>query len=44
MQRAAIFCLGSCGKVEVSPELNGAGFKTHRVPSYDVDTPDALEN
>ena len=35
MQRAAIFCLRSRGKVEVS----------HRVPSYHLDAPsDALEN
>ena len=28
----------------MSPEANGAGYKTLRVPSYDLDTPsDALE-
>ena len=45
MQRAAIFCLGCLGQVEVSPGPNGAGYKTQRVPSYDLDIPsDALEN
>ena len=45
MQRAAIFCLRRHAKVVVSPEPNGAGYKTHRVPSYDLNTPsDALEN
>ena len=44
MRRAAIFCLGRHEKVEVSPGPNEAGYKTHRVPSYDLDTPsDALE-
>ena len=29
----------------MSPGPNGAGYETHRVPSYDLDTPsDALEN
>ena len=45
MQRAAIFCLRRREEVEVSPGPNEAGYKTHRVPSYDLDTPsDALEN
>ena len=45
MRRAAIFCLGRREKVELSPGPNGAGYETHRVPSYDLDTPsDALEN
>jgi hypothetical protein len=45
MQRAAIFCLRYHEKVEVSPGLNGARYKTLRVPSYDRDTPsDALKN
>ena len=42
---AAIFYLRSHEKVVVSPELDGARYKTHSVPSYDLDTPsDALEN
>ena len=45
MRRAAIFRLRRHGKVGVSPGPNGAGYETHRVPSYDLDTPsDALEN
>ena len=45
MQRAAIFCLSRRGEVGVSPGPNEAGYETHRVPSYDLDTPsDALEN
>ena len=45
MRRAAIFCLGRHAKVVVSPEPNEAGYETHRVPSYDLDTlSDALEN
>ena len=45
VRRAAIFCLGSREEVEVSPDLNAAGYETHRAPSYDLDTPsDALEN
>ena len=32
-------------KVGLRPGPNGAGYETHRVPSYDLDTPsDALEN
>ena len=45
MRRAAIFRLGRREEVGVSPGPNVAGYKTHRVPSYDLDTPsDALEN
>ena len=45
MRRAAIFRLRRHAEVEVSPGPNGAGYETHRVPSYDLDTPsDALEN
>ena len=45
MQRAAIFCLRRHEKIEVSRGPNVAGDETHRVPSYDLDTPsDALEN
>ena len=45
MRRAAIFCLRRHGEVELDPGPNGAGYETHRVPSYDLDTPsDALEN
>ena len=36
--------MGQVGKVEVSPGSNEAGYKTYRVPFYDLDTPsDALE-
>ena len=45
MRRAAIFRLGRHAKVGLSPGPNEAGYETHRVPSYDLDTPsDALEN
>ena len=45
MRRAAIFRLGRCEQVAVSPGPNVAGYETYRVPSYDLDTPsDALEN
>ena len=45
MRRAAIFHLGRREEVGVSPGPNVAGYETHRVPSYDLDTPsDALEN
>ena len=45
MRRASIFHLGSHAKVELDPGPNEAGYETHRVPSYDLDTPsDALEN
>ena len=45
MRRAAIFCMRRRGKVELNPGPNEAGDETHRVPSYDLDTPsDALEN
>ena len=45
VQKAAIFYLQSHEKVVVSPQPDGARYKTHRVPSYDLDTPsDALEN
>ena len=45
VRKAAIFYLQSREKVVVSPEPNEAKCKTHRVPSYDLDTPsDALEN
>ena len=44
MQMVAIFCLGTVGKVELDSRWFGAGYKTHRVLSYDLDTPfDALE-
>ena len=35
----SIFCLGSCEKVGLSPGPNGAGYETHRVPSYNLNTP-----
>ena len=45
MQRVAIFCLGRVTEVELSPDPNEAGYKTHRVPLYDLDTPsDALDD
>ena len=45
VRRAAIFCLRHREEVGLSPGPNGAGYKTHRVPSYDLDTPsDAFEN
>ena len=44
VRRAAIFRLRRRAKVVVSPGPNEAGYETHRVPSYDLDTPDALEN
>ena len=45
MRRAAIFCLGRHAEVGVSPGPNEAGYETHRVLFYDLDTPsDALEN
>ena len=49
MQRAAIFW-GRCKGlpffvVELSPGPNEAGYKTHMIASYDLDTPsDALNN
>ena len=45
MRRAAIFRLRRHAKAGLDPEPNEAGYETHRVPSYDLDTPsDALEN
>ena len=45
VQKAAIFYLRSHEKVVVSPQPDEARYKTHRVPSYDFNTPsDALEN
>ena len=45
VRRAAIFHLLPREEIELSPELNMAGYKIHRVPSYDLDTlSDALEN
>ena len=45
MRRAAIFRLRRHAEVVLDPGPNGAGYETHRVPSYDLDTPsDALEN
>ena len=41
----SIFCLGTVGKVAVDSWWVEAGYETHRVPSYDLDTlSDALEN
>ena len=41
----SIFCLGTVGEVVLDSGWFGAGYKTHRVPSYDLDTPsDALDN
>ena len=44
MRRAAIFRLRRHAKVGVSPGPNEGGYLTHRIPSYDLDTPDAFEN
>ena len=45
MRGAAIFRLRRREQVGLSPGPNEAGYETHRVPSYDLDTPsDALEN
>ena len=45
MRRAAIFRLWLHAKVGLSPGSNEAGYETHRLPSYDLDTPsEALEN
>ena len=45
MRGVSIFCLGTVAKVEVDSGWVGAGYETHRVPSYDLDTPsDALDN
>ena len=37
MRGVSIFCLRSHAKVVVSPEPNEDGYKTYRVPSYDLD-------
>ena len=45
MQRAAIFCLRCRENIGLDLEPNESGYKIHRVPFYDLDTPsDALEN
>ena len=45
MRGVSIFCLRTVGQVAVDSEWVGAGYKTHRVSSYNFDTPsDALEN
>ena len=45
MRGVSIFHLRSVEQVEVDSGWVGAGYETHRVPSYDLDTPsDALEN
>ena len=45
VQGVSIFRLGTVAKVELDSGWVGAGYETHRVPSYDLDTPsDALEN
>ena len=44
MRGVSIFRLGTVGKVGVDCGWFEAEYKTHRVPSYDLDTPsDALE-
>ena len=41
----SIFHLGTVEKVGLDSGWVGAGYETHRVPSYDLDTPsDALDN
>ena len=45
MRGVSIFRLRTVEKVEVDSGWVVAGYETHRVPSYDLDTPsDALEN
>ena len=45
MRGVSIFCLRSVEQVEVDSEWVEAGYKTQRVPSYDLDTLfDALDN
>ena len=45
VQGVSIFRLGTVAKVELDSGWVGAGYETHRVASYDLDTPsDALEN
>ena len=44
MRRVSIFSLSMVGEVGVDSGWFGTGYETHRVPSYDLDTPsDALE-
>ena len=45
MQGVSIFRLGTVAKVELDSGWVGAGYETHRVLSYDLDTSsDALDN
>ncbi len=45
MRGVSIFRLRTVGKVELDCGWVEAGYETHRVASYDLDTPsDALEN
>ena len=44
VQGVPIFCLGMVGKVGVDSGWFGAGYESHRIPSNDLDTPDALDN
>ena len=45
VQGVSIFCLGTVAEVGVDSGWVEAGYETHRVPSYDLDTPsDALDN
>ena len=45
MKGVSIFRWGTVGEVEVDSGWFGAEYETHRVPSYDLDTPsDALDN
>ena len=45
MRGVSIFCLRTVAEVGLDSGWFGAGYKTHRVPSYDLDTPsDALDN
>ena len=39
MRGVSIFCLGTVEKVGVDSGWVGAGYETHRVPFYDLDTP-----
>ena len=44
VRKAAIICLRCREEVELDLQPNEGVYKTHRLPSYDLGTPDALEN
>ena len=39
VQGISIFCWGTVAEVGLDSGCVGAGYKSHRVPSYDLDTP-----